>query len=609
MKRLVAVSLILSLVISLAAPTRAVFATEAEVLSEEAVVLSDDVSVTEEAQGSEVEVETVETSGVSVAPILSLTVQSETHTPPANAGSVDTKAAPVADSSQAEKVVQIAPPNPTIANDDDKATTSDVIITSVKVGTSGNLESIELTNTANKAVRVEGWSIVTAQYFDGGEECEIALSGYILAKRSVTFMTEQAQENSFTEGAYTIERCGVSSRPSAVASDMPVRITVENMGVVHERMKPVSNDALYVRQATTETRRTGNFANDFRVLKDKEEYLFKTSTLYEPPDSPPLKITELYTMPEACTPEQELRPECSDYVKLYNDSLETINLAKYRLRVGQVSQASRSDNTYQLYGTVAGKSFVLLRHSSDGGKIALSNESSTAWLQDEFGVMDYPSGVTPYAGADKVANKGRSWALNEQTGQWQWATPAPYSVGNDFTERVIVAKETKTSSKQLVPCKDGQYRSEETNRCRNIVQAGSNLKPCKEGQYRSEETNRCRSIASAAASVLKPCADDQFRNPETNRCKKIASADELADCGEGRERNPTTNRCRNVLASTVPTAGFSPEKVQQVAGATWGWWVFGGVSVLALGYAGWQWRWELKQLAVRSRSFFTRSGK
>ncbi len=163
--------------------------------------------------------------------------------------------------------------------------------------------------------------------------------------------------------------------------------------------------------------------------------------------------------------------------------------------------------------------------------------------------------------------------------------------------------------KEYAPCKDDQYRSEETNRCRSIAVAGSTLKPCKEGQYRSEETNRCRSIASAAASVPKPCADAQFRNPETNRCKKIASADELTDCGEGRERNPATNRCRNIVASTAPAIGFSPEKVQQVAGATWGWWVFGGVSMLALGYAGWQWRWELKQLAIRARSVFARSDK
>lgn len=159
----------------------------------------------------------------------------------------------------------------------------------------------------------------------------------------------------------------------------------------------------------------------------------------------------------------------------------------------------------------------------------------------------------------------------------------------------------------LTDCGEGRERNPATGRCRNIP-TEKELAPCKEGQYRSEETNRCRSIALAASS-LKPCADDQFRNPETNRCKKIASADELADCGEGRERNPATNRCRNILASTMPTAGFAPEAVAQTASSMLGWWVAGGVSLLALGYAGWQWRFEIGRLTKRVGGYFTSGSK
>ncbi len=161
----------------------------------------------------------------------------------------------------------------------------------------------------------------------------------------------------------------------------------------------------------------------------------------------------------------------------------------------------------------------------------------------------------------------------------------------------------------LAACRDDQYRSEETGRCRNVT-TSRQLTPCREGQYRSEETNRCRSIASAV-STLKPCADDQFRNPLTNRCKKIASSDDvaLADCGEGRERNPQTNRCRNILSSAMPTAPFAPEKVAYTAEGLWGWWAFGGVSLLALGYAGWQWRFELGRAANGALRFFASRGK
>lgn len=161
----------------------------------------------------------------------------------------------------------------------------------------------------------------------------------------------------------------------------------------------------------------------------------------------------------------------------------------------------------------------------------------------------------------------------------------------------------------LTDCGPGRERNPETGRCRNVSTTTSALKPCKEGQYRSEETNRCRSIASAAAAALKPCADDQFRNPETNRCKKIASAEELADCGEGRERNPETNRCRNIIAASMPSAPFAPEKVTQVAQSTGGWWAFGGASILAAGYAGWQWRFEIGKFASRLRQAFSFSGQ
>lgn len=156
------------------------------------------------------------------------------------------------------------------------------------------------------------------------------------------------------------------------------------------------------------------------------------------------------------------------------------------------------------------------------------------------------------------------------------------------------------------PCPAGQYRHPETGRCRKIAVAKT-VTPCKEGYYRSEATGRCRSIASAAAKTLKPCPDGQFRNPATGRCKKIASADDvLKECPEGFERNPKTRRCRKIAKKTAPAAAFAPENIKQVAGATWGWWAFGGISSLAAGYGAWQWRWEVSQIGRKIRKFVSR---
>ena len=160
------------------------------------------------------------------------------------------------------------------------------------------------------------------------------------------------------------------------------------------------------------------------------------------------------------------------------------------------------------------------------------------------------------------------------------------------------------------PCPVGQYRHPETYRCRKI-EAAKTITPCKDGYYRSEETGRCRSIASAAAKTLKPCPEGQFRNSSTGRCKKIASTDDIAkECPEGFERNPQTKRCRKIKSANMPTVGSAATEVKQVAGATWGWWVFGGVSLLAVGYGVWQWRWEISQFVRKIReSIKSASGK
>ena len=151
------------------------------------------------------------------------------------------------------------------------------------------------------------------------------------------------------------------------------------------------------------------------------------------------------------------------------------------------------------------------------------------------------------------------------------------------------------------PCPVGQYRHPETHRCRKI-EAAKTITPCKDGYYRSEETGRCRSIASAAAKTLKPCPEGQFRNSSTGRCKKIASTDDIAkECPEGFERNSQTKRCRKIKSANMPTVGSAAAEVKQVAGATWGWWVFGGVSLLAVGYGVWQWRWEISQFVRKIR--------
>lgn len=310
-----------------------------------------------------------------------------------------------------------------------------------------------------------------------------------------------------------------------------------------------------------------------------------------------LKITELLPNPSGGDAGNE-------FIELYNAESEPVTLNDYQLAIGDKLYAFPANRIIQP------GSYMTFSDTDIGGSLP-NTTGVQVWLLTARGVE--VDSVPAYENArDDV-----SWA--RINGEWQYTydpTPgeqnsaAPYSLcqpgylRDDETHRC--RKPESEIGTSAASCRDGQYRSDETGRCRNVV-AASTLMPCKDGQYRSEETNRCRLFATLAASAVKPCADDQFRNPLTNRCKSIASSDDaaLVDCGEGRERNPVTNRCRNVASAAVSTAAFPVESVEDTATAFAGWWALGGVGVLALGYAGWEWRHEVAEAILRVRAAFT----
>lgn len=244
-------------------------------------------------------------------------------------------------------------------------------------------------------------------------------------------------------------------------------------------------------------------------------------------------------------------------------------------------------------------------------KLKLPKTKGKVYLLDEYGSK---IDISEYNNMPK----GASWSSVDD--EWTRTFAITEGVANIFKEypdcqsgyeRNVLGKCVKIATPPAEsPCPVGQYRHPETRRCRKI-EAAKTITPCKDGYYRSEETGRCRSIASAAAKTLKPCPEGQFRNSATGRCKKIASTDDITkECPEGFERNPQTKRCRKIKSANMPTVGSAAAEVKQVAGATWGWWVFGGVSLLAVGYGVWQWRWEISQFVRKIReSIKSASGK
>ncbi len=296
--------------------------------------------------------------------------------------------------------------------------------------------------------------------------------------------------------------------------------------------------------------------------------------------SSPLEVTELLINPKGVDGGNE-------YIEIYNPNDKEVSLAWWQFYLNDESKVYKFPDG----STISAREYLIIRDNE--ANFSLRNSSGSLRMTSIDG--QYSVEVPSWANA----KEGKSWAVVD--GMWGYADPSPgeenlFAVSSllkmvdladcgEGRERNPLTGRCRNipTPKELIPCKDGQYRSEETGRCRNIALAGDTLKPCKEGQYRSEETNRCRSIA-LAAKILKPCADDEFRNPATNRCRKI-------------------------LASSMPKIPFAPEKIEHISQNTLGWWALGGASLLAVGYAGWQWRFEVSQLTRRLSKVFASTSK
>ena len=320
-----------------------------------------------------------------------------------------------------------------------------------------------------------------------------------------------------------------------------------------------------------------------------------------------------YTRPRCKTPEPPKPLNKCEGLKLNEVAshvdepfIELVNVSDKAIVTAGCKLETSSNNSQEVLGDIELKPGELWAVKVKHTKLKLPK------MKGKVRILDEAAAAIDTTEYDKMP-KGASWSLLD--GEWMQTFAVTEGAANLFKEyadcqsgyeRSALGKCVKISappaaSDVLAPCPAGQYRHPETRRCRKI-EAAKTVTPCKEGYYRSEETGRCRSIASVAAKTLKPCPDGQFRNPATGRCKKIAAADDiLKDCPEGFERNPTTRRCRKVKTASIPVVGSATAGVQHVAGATWGWWVFGGVSLLAVGYGAWQWRWELSQLIRKLR--------
>ncbi len=319
---------------------------------------------------------------------------------------------------------------------------------------------------------------------------------------------------------------------------------------------------------------------------------------YQPPDDAGgLQIVELLPHSPSCSP-TATDPLCGDYVKLFNDGDEPVNLADYRLRTSYGGLNSSSRNTFSLDGSLDPGEYLLINTKDDGSPLSLTDSGGYVWLEDALGVQAYDP-VIEYPDASAENKVGQAWSLGDND-EWQWTTSPQPDGPNDFPSvpSVVELVAPSTSATSLKPCAPDQVRNPSTNRCRKISSATKTLTLCKLGQTRNPVTHRCRTAKNATKS-LTPCKLGQTRNSATNRCRSVLAATKVKKpCKAGQERNPDTGRCRKIQPKIsnihdIKTASKSTDQH---------WYIVAALTAGAAGYISYEWRQEFSVGLERLKS-------
>ncbi len=495
------------------------------------------------------------------------------------------------------------------------------MISAIQVAQLG-VSMVELHNTSREFSSLDGVMLQITTVADQTEYgCSVALHGYIPPRASVQYYHPDVAPQNMAR----LDGC--AAIPDG-ARATEYQVTLEKSGATIDQIN-TSSEAVAIGstwERKSRTTRTGTFTTDFQPRVGDTP----ASAPYELPPTPDVQVIEVLPNPKSCV---EVANACRPYVKLYNNGSQPVNLAAYRLRSGSPETRSTARNTSSLAGVIAPGQTIVIDAQADGTDLRINKSTGNLWFEDQHGLTSYPLLIDTYSGAGKAANKGKSWGKSPQTGVWGWTTPNPASPEVLVPEPDKPAQPNKPMPNRpgLKPCPAGKERNLETNRCRTIKQSGSSSKKkksstnqsrktaacnpgyirnpttgrcrkitatnskqviCKPGQYRNPATGRCRALAGGKTTAI--CKTGYYRNPATGRCKKLGgSTRKLAPCKQGWERNPATNRCRKITAkSKMPTAGYKVENSPSPQ-SSMVWWAAGGIGILAVSYAGWEWRNEI----------------
>lgn len=266
-----------------------------------------------------------------------------------------------------------------------------------------------------------------------------------------------------------------------------------------------------------------------------------------------------YQVPPTINNDEVIQPKCrglqfsevlsyyesdqsEQFVEIYNPLDHDVNLAGCQVKYKR--------KAYKLSGTIGSDKYSA-RFATDFRLTKNPTSSNIIELIDVDG--NKVDEITYYNGQKKAT--AYAWFGFHENGEEQWLqtyAPTPGSA-NDY--------------QQYKTCPEGKVINEATGNCVKAINLNTTLKPCPAGKYRNPLTGRCKSIASSTKS-LKPCPDGYERNPETNRCRKI-------------KQNTGANYPLSTTESQATASSFVALGAILI------------IIALALGYIGFQFRYEI----------------
>ena len=216
-----------------------------------------------------------------------------------------------------------------------------------------DLTFVQLYNNSSNLVALDGWQL---EYLASSELEEqpilLGLEGYLLPRSYAVLAGSEAVKGS--DSYFQLPSLGPDFKPFSLTLSSPADFAPDSVLFGQNNL---SNQRYELTQSTA-----GNYTttSKFASVDMTRQLPLYGGGLYEPAEDTPLRIVALMANARACGP-LEADLGCFEFIKLYNASLEPVDLDDYRLRFGYGNERSGIANTIHLTGKLEADSYLVVK--------------------------------------------------------------------------------------------------------------------------------------------------------------------------------------------------------------------------------------------------------